>query len=95
LHAIICGHVAPKAIMQTDGWRGKNSLAYIGYDKHFRVQHNQKKFARAIQHLNSIESLWSYAGGDWYSSTVCGPTVLKLLLYEFEDSLELLAARPL
>ena len=61
LQAIIRGHVAPEAIVQTDGWRGYDGLVDVGYDKHFRVQHGQNEFARGSQHINGIESFWSFA----------------------------------
>jgi transposase-like protein len=61
LQAIIRGHVAPAAIVQTDGWRGYDGLVDVGYDKHFCVKHGQNEFARGSQHINGVESFWSFA----------------------------------
>ena len=61
LQAIIRGHIAPSAVVHTDGWRGYDGLVDVGYDKHFRVQHGQNEFARGSQHINGIESFWSFA----------------------------------
>ena len=33
----------------------------VGYDKHFRVKHGENEFAIGKNHINGIESFWSYA----------------------------------
>ena len=61
LQAIIRGRVSPEAIIHSDGWRGYDSLVDVGYAKHFRVEHGANEFARGTQHVNGIESFWSFA----------------------------------
>ena len=60
LQAIIRGHVASDAVIHSDGWRGYNGLVDLGYG-HFRVDHSKNEFARRNNHINGIESFWSYA----------------------------------
>lgn len=36
-------------------------LVDVGYDKHFRVQHEQNEFGRGSQHINGIKSFRSFA----------------------------------
>jgi len=33
----------------------------LGFERHFRVSHGANEFARGKQHINGIESFWSYA----------------------------------
>ena len=61
LQAIIRGRVALDAVINSDGWRGYDGLVDVGYSKHFRVNHGSNEFARGTQHINGIESFWSYA----------------------------------
>jgi len=61
LQAVIRGHIAPDTVIHSDGWRGYDGLVDIGFDKHFRVNHSANEFARGEQHINGIESFWSYA----------------------------------
>jgi transposase len=34
---------------------------YVGFDRHFRVNHGNNEFARGSVHVNGIESFWSDA----------------------------------
>ena len=43
------------------GWRGYDGLVDIGLEKHFRVNHGNNEFVRGSNHVNGIESFWSYA----------------------------------
>ena len=61
LQAIIRGKAEMQSVFHTDGWRGYNGLVDLGYDKHFRVQHQENEFATGHRHINGIESFWSYA----------------------------------
>jgi len=58
---VIRGHVSIDSIIHTDGWRGYNGLVDVGFAKHFRVRHGENEFAKNNQHINGIESFWSYA----------------------------------
>ena len=61
LQAIIRGRVDPKGVIHSDGWRGYNGLVDLGYKKHYRVHHSQDQFAKGRNHINGIESFWSFA----------------------------------
>ncbi len=61
LQAIIRGRVAPQSVIHSDGWRGYDGLVDVGYDKHFRVNHSLNQFADGSNHINGIESFWSFA----------------------------------
>ena len=61
LQAIIRGKDDPNSIIHTDGWRGYDGLVDIGLAKHFRVNHGNNEFVRGANHVNGIESFWSFA----------------------------------
>lgn len=61
LQKVIRGHISIESVINTDGWRGYHGLIDMGFAKHFRVYHGQNEFARGVQHINGIESFWSYA----------------------------------
>ena len=84
LQAIIRGKIAPAAVLHSDGWRGYDGLVDVGYDKHFRVQHGQNEFARGSQHINGIESFWSFA--KWRLAQFNGvrPADFEVFLFESE-----------
>lgn len=44
-----------------DGWRGYDGIVDIGYQKHFRVEHGNNKFANKHSHINGVESFWAFA----------------------------------
>lgn len=47
-----------KTNVYTDKWKSYDSLVFSGY-KHFRINHS-KEFTRKHNHINGIESFWSY-----------------------------------
>lgn len=61
LQAIIRGKVEPGSVVHTDGWRAYDGLVDAGYGKHYRVRHNEGEYALGSNHINGIESFWSYA----------------------------------
>ena len=61
LQAIIRGRVDPDSVIHSDSWRGYNGLVDLGYKKHYRVHHSNNEFARGKNHINGIESFWSFA----------------------------------
>jgi transposase len=61
LQAIIRGKADLESVLHTDGWRGYDGLVEIGYDKHRRVNHGDNEFALGPNHINGIESFWSFA----------------------------------
>lgn len=50
--------VKSKSNIYTDKWRSYDGLVFHGY-KHTRINHS-KEFARNHNHINGIESFWSY-----------------------------------
>ena len=61
LQAIIRGKISIDSVIYSDKWRGYDGLVDVGYDKHFRVNHGNNEFAKGKNHINGIESFWSYA----------------------------------
>lgn len=59
LMPIIKGQVLEKSTIYTDGWKAYDSLVTEGY-KHYRIHHHSNEFARGKNHVNGIESFWSY-----------------------------------
>ena len=57
---IIKGQVLSESIVYTDGWKAYDGLVRDGY-KHHRIHHHENEFARGKNHVNGIESFWSYA----------------------------------
>lgn len=56
---IIKGKVITGSTIYTDGWTSYDSLIFYGY-KHRRIHHQVNEFARGKNHVNGIESFWSY-----------------------------------
>ena len=61
LQDIIRGKVDPTSVIHSDYWRGYNGLVDMGYKKHYRVKHGENEFSNGKNHINGIESFWSYA----------------------------------
>ncbi len=47
-----------KSNIYTDKWKSYDGLVFSGY-RHYRINHS-KEFARNHNHINGIESFWSY-----------------------------------
>jgi transposase len=60
LMPIITGRVIEGTDIYTDGWKAYDGLVLKGYEHH-RIHHHQNQFARGRNHVNGIESFWSYA----------------------------------
>lgn len=56
---IIKGKVLSESEVVTDGWRAYDGLITFGY-KHHRIHHSKDEFVRGKNHVNGIESFWSY-----------------------------------
>ena len=56
---IIKGRVLSEATVYTDGWKSYDGLILDGY-KHHRIHHHENQFARGRNHVNGIESFWSF-----------------------------------
>jgi len=61
LQAIIRGKASLESVLHTDRWRGYDGLVDLGFDRHLRVNHGDNEFALGPNHINGIESFWSYA----------------------------------
>lgn len=60
LMPIIKGNILEGSSVYTDGWKAYDGLILNGYD-HYRIFHSQNEFARGKNHVNGIESFWSFA----------------------------------
>ncbi|CAN5228061.1 IS1595 family transposase [soil metagenome] len=56
---IIKREVLENTTIYTDSFRTYDGLVLAGY-KHYRIHHYQNEFARGINHINGIESFWSF-----------------------------------
>ena len=59
LMPIIKGQVLSAATVYTDGWKSYDGLVLGGY-AHHRIHHHENQFARGKNHVNGIESFWSF-----------------------------------
>lgn len=59
LMPIIQGKILDGSTIYTDGWKAYDGLILNGYD-HYRVFHSHNEFARGKNHVNGIESFWSF-----------------------------------
>ncbi|CAN5657428.1 hypothetical protein BH23PAT2_BH23PAT2_05950 [soil metagenome] len=59
LQPILKGHILEDSTVYTDGWRSYDSI--IHDSRHYRIYHSHDEFARGKNHINGIESFWSYA----------------------------------
>ncbi|MEM9424557.1 MAG: IS1595 family transposase, partial [Spirochaetota bacterium] len=57
---IIEGKILEGSTIYSDGWKAYDGLVLNGY-KHYRVYHSHNEFARGKNHINGIESFWSFA----------------------------------
>ena len=60
LQRVIRGRVSLSSVIHSDGWVGYDGLVDVGYAKHFRVKHQNNEFAHQGNHINGIESFWSW-----------------------------------
>jgi len=61
LQAIIRSKASLESVAHTDRWRGYDGLVDLGFDRHLRVNHGDNEFALGPNHIDGIESFWSYA----------------------------------
>ena len=60
LMTIIKGKIlSTESTVYTDGWKSYDGLITTGF-KHYRIYHSHNEFARGKNHINGIESFWSY-----------------------------------
>jgi transposase-like protein len=61
LKAAVEGRITLDSELHSDAWHGYAGLVDMGYAKHYRLNHNANEFVRGSQHINGIESVWSFA----------------------------------
>jgi transposase-like protein len=61
LRKIIKWKVDKDSVLHTDWRRWYNWLVDVWYAKHYRVDHWRNEFVRGNQHVNWIESFWSFS----------------------------------
>lgn len=79
--ATIRGKVNPASAIHSDGFRGYegsrvatgavrrlDGLVDVGYDKHFRVRHEEDQFVDGKAHVNGVEGFWAWRKSGWRSS---------------------------
>jgi transposase len=60
LMPIIQGKILQEqSTVYTDSWKSYDGLITSGF-KHYRIYHSHNEFARGKNHINGIESFWSY-----------------------------------
>ncbi|PIT89258.1 MAG: IS1595 family transposase, partial [Candidatus Levybacteria bacterium CG10_big_fil_rev_8_21_14_0_10_36_7] len=59
---IIKGQIVKKSTVYTDGWKSYDGLVLNGYH-HYRIFQHENEFARGRNHVNGIESFWSFTKG--------------------------------
>jgi len=60
LQQIIRGKVSFDSTVYTDGLRSYDSIVQLGYQKHFRIYH-QESYGKGNIQINGIEGFWGYA----------------------------------
>lgn len=60
LMPILRGNILSQSDIYTDGWKAYDGLVTSGF-QHHRVHHHENEFARGKNHVNGIESFWSFA----------------------------------
>ena len=61
LQGTITGKVSKDSTIHSDCFAGYDGLVDLGYKKHYRIRHGNNEFAFKSNHINGIESFWSYA----------------------------------
>jgi len=59
LMPVIRGKILTGSTIYTDGWTSYDGLVLNGY-RHYRIYHSKNEFARGRNHVNGIESFWSF-----------------------------------
>ena len=60
MQAIIKGRVDLQSIIYTDGFRAYDSIVHLGYQKHYRIYH-QNNYAIGDVRIFGIEGFWGFA----------------------------------
>lgn len=60
LMPVLRGNILSQSDIYTDGWKAYDGLVTSGF-RHHRVHHHANEFVRGKNHVNGIESFWSFA----------------------------------
>ena len=60
LISIVRWKIKDNSEINTDWWKAYDWLVDLWYEKHYRVHHWKNEFSRWRQHINWIESFWSF-----------------------------------
>ena len=60
LMPVLRGNILSESDVYTDGWKAYDGLVTSGF-QHHRVHHHENEFVRGKNHVNGIESFWSFA----------------------------------
>ncbi len=83
LMKIIRTKVVPDSIVYTDSWKSYDGLILDGY-KHYRINHSKEFKKGKKNHINGIESFWSYAKSKLRKHYGIAPKRFYLHLKEME-----------
>ena len=83
LMPIIQGKILEWSTIYADWWKAYDSLVLNGYD-HYRVFHSENEFARGKNHVNGIESFWSFCKRRMAKFNGIDPDKFHLYLKECE-----------
>ena len=83
LMKIIRSKVLTRSKVFTDSWRSYDSLVIDGY-RHYRINHSKEFTKGKRNHINGIESFWSYAKGKMRKHYGITPKRFYLHLKEME-----------
>ena len=78
LMKIIRSKMVTNSKVYTDSWRSYDGLIIDGY-KHYRINHGQEFSKGKRNHINGIESFWSYAKGKMQKH--CGISAKRFYFY--------------
>jgi len=56
---VLKGKILEGSTVHSDGWGSYDGLVTMGY-RHYRIHHSKDEFARGKNHVNGIESFWSF-----------------------------------
>lgn len=59
--AAIRGRVTLDSTILSDCLSSYDGLVHLSYARHMRIRHSENHFAEGPNHINSIESFWSFA----------------------------------
>jgi transposase-like protein len=80
---IIRRTVASGSDIYSDGWRSYDALGIFGYN-HKKVKHHQNEFANGDNHINGIESFWSWTKRKLHKFNGLPKTKFSQYLLEYE-----------